>query len=83
MLDLGEAESEPEEMEAPDDELVEGEAATSDFDSFADLAFDSALPMAERRAALKEAIMSCMAGGYEEEDSAAGAKSELASIFGG
>jgi hypothetical protein len=84
MLDLGEAVSEPEEAEAPDEELVESEAAVaSDFDSFADLAFDSALPMAERRAALKEAIMSCMGGGYEEEDSASSAKSELASIFGG
>jgi hypothetical protein len=86
MLDEMGGEAETEEAEPLDEleaeEPVEDEAIGGSFDSFADLALDSTLPMAERRAALKEAIMSCMGTDYAEE-SAPGAESSLAAIFGG
>lgn len=88
MLDMGEAEADIEaeapEEEAPvevEEEDVEGSPA-GDFESFADVALDTTLPMAERRAALKEAIMACMGSDYSE-DSETGEGSSLATIFGG
>ncbi len=76
------SETEPEETELLEEEPAEeSEEASSSFDSFADLALDTQLPMAERRQALKEAIMACMGSDYEEE-SEPGDTSSLASIFG-
>lgn len=65
------------------EEEGESSGGSSDFDSFADLALDTQLPMSERRKALKEAIMACMGSDYSEESDSGEGKSSLAAIFGG
>ncbi len=81
----GEAEASEEEVPLEEEDMGEEDAASSgssEFDSFADLALDTSLPMAERRAALKEAIMACMGTDYEDSEES-GAGSSLAAICGG
>lgn len=82
MMDMGSEDeapmedTEPAEMEGEEDPMASAES----FDSFADTALNTALPMSERRAALKEAIMSCMGTDYPEESE--GGESSLAAVFG-
>ena len=81
--DLGGEAEETEEAVLPEEEPAEeGENPTGAFDAQADIALDTTLPMAERRAALKEAIMACMGGSYESEEAETGEGSSLAAIFG-
>ena len=46
----------------------DSEAPADDFDVEADAALNTALPMSERRAALKNAIMACMGTDYSGKE---------------
>jgi hypothetical protein len=61
---------EPEELGGLEEETPE--EPSSDFDVEADAVFNTALPMSERRTALKNAIMSCIGTDYGKEESKGG-----------
>ena len=59
-----EYEVDPLEEEVEADQELPSEDASSEFDMEADAVFNTALPMSERRTALKNAIMACMGTDY-------------------
>jgi hypothetical protein len=67
-------------------ELEAGEELTdepsSEFDVEADAALNTALPMSERRAALKNAIMACMGTDYGGKEKEKGGDDMLSALLG-
>ncbi len=81
MEDTTEYEDEPVEVE---EELTEepAEEPTDEFDVEADAALNTALPMSERRAALKNAIMACMGTDYGGKEKEKGGDDMLSALLG-
>ena len=74
--DVEPLEAEEELTEEPTDE------PTGEFDVEADAALNTALPMSERRAALKNAIMACMGTDYGGKEKKKGGDDMLTALLG-
>ena len=73
---------EPDELEeSPEEAEVSEEDPSNEFDMEADAALNTALPMSERRAALKNAIMACMGTDYGAKEKGEGGDM-LATLLG-
>lgn len=82
-----EPEAESMAMDAPvsADELApeeDSEDLTNEFDMEADAALNTALPMSERRVALKNAIMACMGTDYGAKEKGEGEGDMFSSLLG-
>lgn len=80
-LDM-EAEMPTDEPELGAEESEDSEAPGDEFDMEADAALNTALPMSERRAALKNAIMACMGTDYGAEKEKQEGGDMFASLLG-
>jgi hypothetical protein len=65
------------------EEETTSEEPTDEFDLEADAALNTALPMSERRVALKNAIMACMGSDYGAPKEKKGGDDMLSTLLGG
>ncbi len=68
--------------EGPEEAMEPTEGPTDEFDMEADAVFNTALPIAERRTALKNAIMACMGTDYGAKEEPEGGGDMFSSLLG-